>query len=114
VKELCGDDEGCQIAKGSELARERVAAGRLPRVEWTTIVDHIVYAAKLGGATHVGLGSDFDGADMPYGMEDVTGLPQLTAALLERGLSPAEVRGILGENTLRVMEKVEAVAAQAR
>lgn len=114
VKELCGDNEGCQIAKGSELARERVAAGRLPRVEWTAIVDHIVYASKLGGAAHVGLGSDFDGADMPYGMEDVTGLPKITQALLERGLSPADVRGILGENTLRVMEQVEAVAAKSR
>jgi membrane dipeptidase len=96
--------------KGGELARERVAAGRLPRVEWTAIVDHIVYAAKLGGAAHVGLGSDFDGADMPYGMEDVTGLPKITVALLERGLAPDEVRGILGGNLLRVMEKVEAVA----
>lgn len=109
--ELCGEDMACQILKGSELARERVAAGRLPRVEWTTIVDHIVHAAQVGGAAHVGLGSDFDGADMPYGMEDVTGLPRITAALLERGLSPDEVRGILGGNLLRVMEKVEAVAA---
>jgi membrane dipeptidase len=108
--ELCGEDMACQIMKGSELARERVAAGRLPRVEWTTIVDHIVYGAKLGGAAHVGLGSDFDGADMPYGMEDVTGLPQITTALLERGMTPEEVRGILGGNLLRVMEKVEAVA----
>lgn len=110
--ELCGEDMACQILKGGELARERVSAGRLPRVEWTAIVDHILYAAKLGGAAHVGLGSDFDGADMPYGMEDVTGLPKLTAALLEHGLSPDEVRGILGGNLLRVMEKVEAVAAR--
>lgn len=109
--ELCGTDEACQTVKGSELVRERVAAGRLPRVEWTAIVDHIVYASRLGGAAHVGLGSDFDGAYMPYGMEDVTGLPQITAALLERGFSPDEVRGILGGNLLRVMEKVESVAA---
>jgi membrane dipeptidase len=43
-------------------------------------------------------------------MEDATGLPKITAALLERGLSPDEVRGILGSNLLRVMEKVEAAA----
>jgi membrane dipeptidase len=67
---------------------------------------------RLGGPAHVGLGSDFDGADMPYGMEDVTGLPKITSALLERGLSPDEVRGILGGNLLRVMEQVEAVARQ--
>lgn len=110
VTELCGTNEACQIAKGSALARERVAAGRLPRVEWTTIVDHIAYASKLAGTGHVGLGSDFDGADMPYGMEDVTGLPKITTALLERGFTPDEVRGILGNNTLRVMEQVEAAA----
>jgi membrane dipeptidase len=112
AEERCGTDEACLIMTGGQLARERVAAGRLPRVEWTEIVDHIVYAARLGGAAHVGLGSDFDGADMPYGMEDVTSLPQITAALLERGVSPEDVRGILGGNVLRVMEKVEAVAAK--
>ena len=83
----------------------------LPKVEWTEIVDHIDHAAKLAGAEHVGLGSDFDGADMPYGMEDVTGLPKLTQALLERGYTPDQVRDILGRNLLRVMEQVEKVAA---
>ncbi len=96
---------------GSDFARKRVEAGTLPRVEWTQIVDHIDHAAKLVGADHVGLGSDFDGADMPYGMEDVSGLPKITQALLERGYTPDQVRGILGGNLLRVMEQVEAVAA---
>jgi membrane dipeptidase len=108
--ERCGEDEACLILAGSDLTRERVAAGRLPRVEWTEIVDHIAHAAKLGGSGHVGLGSDFDGAVMPYGMEDVASLPKLTTALLERGYSPDEVRGILGGNILRLMEQVEAVA----
>ncbi|MFO1406618.1 MAG: dipeptidase [Steroidobacteraceae bacterium] len=109
--ERCGSNEACQIQAGSDLARERVARGTLPRVEWTEIVDHIDHAAKLAGAAHVGLGSDFDGADMPYGMEDVAGLPKITQALLERGYSPDEVRDILGRNLLRVMEQVEKVAA---
>ena len=109
--ELCGDNEACQIQASSDLARERVARGTLPKVEWTEIVDHIDHAAKLAGPAHVGLGSDFDGADMPYGMEDVTGLPKLTQALLERGYTPDQVRDILGRNLLRVMEQVEKVAA---
>ena len=110
--ERCGDNDGCQLITGSALARERVAAGTLPRVEWTAIADHIEHAVKTGGAAHVGLGSDFDGADMPYGMEDVSSLPKLTAELLRRGLTPKQVRGILGENLLRVMERVEAAAAK--
>jgi hypothetical protein len=108
--ERCGEDEACLVLAGGELTRERVAAGRLPRVEWTAIVDHIAHAAKVGGAAHVGLGSDFDGANMPYGMEDVSSLPKLTTALLERGYSPDDVRGILGGNILRLMDKVEAAA----
>jgi membrane dipeptidase len=110
--ERCGDDDACLTQAGSDFTRQRVAAGKLPRVEWTEIVDHIAHAAKVGGAAHVGLGSDFDGANMPYGMEDVTSLPKLTTALLERGYSPDEVRGILGGNILRLMEQVEAVAAR--
>ena len=109
--ELCGTNIACEIQAGSDLARERVERGTLPRVEWTEIVDHIDHAAKLAGPAHVGLGSDFDGADMPYGMEDVTGLPKLTQALLERGYTPDQVRDILGRNLLRVMEQVEKVAA---
>jgi membrane dipeptidase len=112
--EKCGDLEACLIQTGSKLVRERVAAGTLPRVEWTAIVDHIVHAARQAGPAHVGLGSDFDGADMPYGMEDVSSLPRITAALLERGYAPADVRAILGGNVLRVMEAVEAAAASPR
>jgi membrane dipeptidase len=109
--EKCGEDEACLTIAGGDFARKRVEAGTLPRVDWTQIVDHIDHAAKVAGADHVGLGSDFDGAQMPYGMEDVASLPKLTKALLERGYTPEQVRGILGGNLLRVMERVEAVAA---
>jgi membrane dipeptidase len=79
-------------------------------VDWTEIITHIDHAVKLAGADHVGLGSDFDGADMPYGMEDVSDIPQITNGLLAKGYSPADVRKILGGNTLRLMQDVEAAA----
>ena len=60
---------------------------------------------KLVGATHVGLGSDFDGSTVPDGMEDVSKLPKITAALLAKGYSETDVRNILGENILRLLEK---------
>jgi membrane dipeptidase len=47
---------------------------------------------------------------MPYGMEDVSNIPQITNALLAKGYSPADVRKILGGNTLRLMQDVEAAA----
>lgn len=84
----------------------------LPVAQWERIVDHIDHAVKIAGVDHVGLGSDFDGASMPEGMEDVTRLPKITEELLRRGYTEPQIKGILGENLLRLMEKVEAVAKQ--
>src|SRR6202050_5332737 len=106
-KKRCGDQEACQLIEADKILREYVAQGKLPRVYWTKIIDHIDHAVKLVGADHVGLGSDFDGADMPYGMEDATHLPQITNALLEKGYSDSDIQKILGGNTLRVMQEVE-------
>ncbi len=98
---------------GLQAASEKLAAEyNLPPVSWERIVDHIDHAVKLAGVDHVGLGSDFDGAPMPKGMEDATHLPQITQALLDRGYSEADIQKILGGNTLRVMEEVEQVAAK--
>jgi membrane dipeptidase len=110
----CGQDVPCSEAERLRLEAAYVAAGRLPRVEWTAIVDHIDHAVKLVGAEHVGLGSDFDGASMPNGMEDASHLPQITEALLQKGYSSRDIRNILGGNTLRVMTEVEATASRLR
>jgi membrane dipeptidase len=113
VNKRCGADEACQTLNANALYRQFVAEGKLPRVEWTEILQHIDHIAKLVGVDHVGLGSDFDGATVPFGMEDASQLPKLTKALLERGYSEADVRKILGGNTLRVMEEVERAARTA-
>ena len=109
-KQRCGENEACQLIEADKITRDLVAQGKLPRVEWTQIIEHIDHAVKLVGADHVGLGSDFDGADMPYGMEDASHLPQITNALLATGYSPADIQKILGGNTLRLMQDVEAAA----
>ena len=97
-----------------EATQNNVPAAERPRVSWEKIVDHIDHAVKLVGATHVGLGSDFDGTTVPDGMDDVSKLPKITAALLEKGYSEQDVRNILGENILRLMERVEGVARTMR
>ena len=109
-KKRCGGQEACQLIEADKILREYVEQGKLPRVYWTKIIDHIDHAVKLVGADHVGLGSDFDGADMPYGMEDATHLPQITNALLEEGYSESDIIKILGANTLRLMRDVEAAS----
>jgi membrane dipeptidase len=81
-------------------------------VAWETIVEHIDHAVKIAGVDHVGLGSDFDGAVMPLGMEDASKLPRITDALLKKGYAERDVEKILGGNLLRVMEQVERVASR--
>jgi membrane dipeptidase len=114
VKKRCPDenDEACQLIEGDKITREYVAAGKLPKVDYSKIIEHIDHAVKLVGADHVGLGSDFDGANMPYGMDDASMLPKITEALLQKGYSASDIRKILGENTLRVMGEVERVAME--
>jgi membrane dipeptidase len=110
LKNRCGAVEACQLLEKEKILRRLVLQGKLPRVNWTLIIDHIDHAVKIAGADHVGLGSDFDGANMPYGMDDASHIPQITNALLEKGYSESDIRKILGGNTLRVMMQVEAAA----
>jgi membrane dipeptidase len=69
-------------------------------------VAHIDHVVKLVGVDHVGIGSDWDGiSTVPAGLEDVSRMPRLTAALLERGYSEQDVKKILSGNFLRVMRQ---------
>src|SRR5215469_12881364 len=110
VKRRCDTRPGCEEVELNTVTRKAMTQGKLPRVEWTAIIDHIDHAAKLVGADHVGLGSDFDGAVMPFGMDDASHLSQITDALLKKGYSEADIQKILGGNTLRVLEAAEATA----
>jgi membrane dipeptidase len=111
-KKECGDDQECFGRKMAEQQKKATTEGKLPHVSWERIIDHIDHAVKLAGADHVGLGSDFDGADMPEGMEDCTKLPKITEALMRKGYSDEDIRKILGGNTLRVMEQTEKVSRE--
>jgi membrane dipeptidase len=52
--------------------------------------------SAVAGVDHVGLGSDFDGATMPLGMEDASKLSKITEALLKKGYSEQDITKILG------------------
>lgn len=68
------------------------------------IVDHIDYIVNLAGIDHVGLGSDFDGAVMPYDLRDSAGIYKITEELARRGYTELDIRKILGLNMLRVIK----------
>ncbi len=66
------------------------------------IADHLAHIVRTIGDEHAALGSDWDGAiitprDMPTCLE----LPRLVQALLDRGVQPAAIQKILGQNFLR-------------
>ena len=104
------DNEALTLRRDELLKAEMVREGKLPVVKWEKIIEHVDRAAQLVGAEHVGLGSDFDGAFMPEGMEDASMLPRITEALLRRGYADEDIRKILGENVLRVLGDAERVA----
>jgi len=107
----CDGNEACTIREGERINQEAMIKGDLPKVTWEKIIEHIDHAVKVAGIDHVGLGSDFDGAVMPLGMEDVSKLPKITDALLKKGYPERDIQKILGENILRVMEQVERIAS---
>jgi membrane dipeptidase len=105
-EELTGDEAAidrrmAEIEAGLDLDLGTVAS----------VVDHIEHIAEVAGVDAVGLGSDFDGMTMtPHGLEDVSCYPAITDELLRRGWSEANIRKVLGDNMLRVLEDAHAVA----
>jgi len=72
-----------------------------------TVIRHIDYIKNRVGIDYVAIGSDWDGIEStPVGLEDVSKLPNLTAALLRHGYSIPDVMKILGGNYLRVFKQV--------
>jgi membrane dipeptidase len=69
------------------------------------LIKHIDYIAKLIGVDHVGIGSDFDGAESyPVGLDSVADYPNITAELLKIGYSEKDIDKILGGNFIRVLK----------
>jgi len=74
-----------------------------PNTDLRLIAEHARYIADRIGVAHVALGSDFDGAVIPAGLGDVSGLPRLLAAFAEVGFSAAEIDDIAWNNWRRVL-----------
>ena len=90
--------------------------GKIPRPPLKSLIDNIDHIAQVAGWQHVGLGSDFDGVSgmLPEGMDSAADLPKITVELAKRGYTAEQIRGILGENFLRVFRKVEAVSRELK
>jgi membrane dipeptidase len=91
------------------------AANPIPHAGIADVVAHIQHVRDVAGIDHVGLGGDFDGVDaLPDGITGVDAYPRILAGLMANGWTEADIRKLAGENVLRVMRTVEAVAAGKR
>lgn len=102
------DDEQLRAVADTDGVVGIIFAGMFlaPRGQRTVaaVVRHMDHVRRTVGARHVALGSDFDGFITPVaGLEDVSRVGALTAALLAAGWPEADIRAALGENVLRVL-----------
>ncbi|MEH3035119.1 MAG: dipeptidase [Sphingomonas adhaesiva] len=119
------DGERTAFAKSRGLAGDLYGPGApVPLAKWDAehpepavtvgdVADHIEHVARVAGRGAVGLGGDFDGISGtgPVGLKGVDGYPRIFAELARRGWSDADLSALAQGNILRVMERVEAVAA---
>lgn len=109
-----GSEENMTAAQyAALLAKRREIDAKYPDTDRPTFDDfmkHLLHALQVVGPDHVGIGMDWDGGGGVVGLEDVSGLPRITAALLKAGYTKQDVAKIWGGNVLRVMRQVEAAA----
>ncbi len=96
------------MAIGRDIASQRSDAPEA--VDVGDFVDHIDYMVELIGIDHVGISSDFDGGGGIEGWSDASETFNVTLELVKRGYSEEEIAKLWGENLLRVMDQVQAVA----
>ncbi len=108
VFEAIRDDHDNDINQWDKLWAELNKKSPLPEPVLDDLIAHIDHIVQMVGPEFVGLGSDYDGVDhVPTGVDDVSMLPNITHALLERGYDEQAVTNILGGNVLRVWREVE-------
>lgn len=83
-----------------------------PPVSVADFVDHIDYMVDLIGIEHVGISSDFDGGGGVYNWMDASETFNVTHELVKRGYSEEEIEMLWSGNLLRVLDEVQAVAAE--
>ena len=98
-------DSGGMVGLNFATCFLRADGRRSPEMGWDEVAGHLGHLIDRVGEDGVGFGSDFDGAELPQGIGDVTGLPAMQAALRERGYDEALLRKLCHENWLTVLDR---------
>lgn len=117
VRQLNDEDRDAYTEKYRKLTAEaapqiEALKKEVVPVNVSDFVDHIEYMVKLIGINHVGISSDFDGGGGIEGWNDASETFNVTLELVKRGYTETEIEKLWGGNLLRVMDEVEAVAAE--
>tara|TARA_B100000700_G_C15000755_1_gene836149 strand:- start:606 stop:1892 length:1287 start_codon:yes stop_codon:yes gene_type:complete len=115
VRELEEDEREAYIANYKKLVADAenevdVIKETISPVDVSDFVDHIDYLVEKVGIDQVGISSDFDGGGGIDGWNDASESFNVTLELVKRGYTEKEIAKLWGENLLRVLDEVEAVA----
>lgn len=72
---------------------------------WEPMLRHLDHLIATMGEDHVGLGSDFDGAEIPEVLGDVAGLPRLVEAMRQHGYDDPLLRKLCHENWFALLDR---------
>ena len=75
--------------------------------EFSDVMAHIFHTLEVMGADHVGIGLDWDGGGGVNGLQDVSDLPRITAALRDKSISSETIGKIWSGNMLRLLQQAE-------
>ena len=100
-----------RVQAEADSRMEAMEDGPAP-VDVEDLVDHIDYLVELIGIEHVGISSDFDGGGGVTGWNDASETFNVTLELVRRGYTEEEIGMLWSGNLLRVLDDVQAVAAE--
>ncbi|OCW57207.1 dipeptidase [Hoeflea olei] len=72
---------------------------------WDPVMRHLDHLVEKLGEDHVGLGSDFDGAELPDVIGDVTGVQALITEMRNRQYGEALIEKIARKNWISLLER---------
>ena len=80
--------------------------------EFSDVMAHVFHTLEVMGPNHVGIGLDWDGGGGVNGLQDVSNLPKITAALREKSVSADTIGKIWSGNMLRLLRQAEDARVQ--
>lgn len=98
-------DSGGMVGLNFATVFLRPDGRRATDIGWEPVLRHLDHLIAHLGEDHVGFGSDFDGAEIPQGIGDAAGLPNLIAALQAHGYDAALIDKLAWGNWLSVLRR---------